>query len=455
MARYFRDPIGYMSHLYQTHGNVARLVAGGNDPLFFHPGPRRLSTIFAFGPECNREVLTQPDVFESGVLRGPGSCAWLVHNMSSANREHRAEQRRMMAPAFARNHLQVYRDDIIRYTQQMLDRWRVGARIDLPSELEHMAANVASKTFYGQDPDSGKQTLAALARAIASALFSPLTMVPLDLPGSPYRKFLRTAEQAGEAVLEEIRARRATGAQGDDVLSMMIRVQDTEAIELSDAELIGNAFTLFLAGHDVPANAMTFTLYLLSQHPAVMADLLDELDHELGGRPPLFEEVWKLPVLDRVVRESLRLLSPAILLWRQLTSDAELLGHELPAGSEVLLSPYITHTSPAVYTEPKRYQPRRWEEIKPTPFEYLPFSYGFRKCLGAALAEMWLKIVVSMVVQRFRLQIIPEARIDLAVTFTMRPKPGLPMVIQPQDRQFQQSRARVRGRLAELVEIDF
>lgn len=452
VGRHFRDPLGNMYRLRDRFGNVSCLVQGGNSPLVFRPDGRQASTVFGFGPECNCEVLTQPDVFESDFLRSPPGHDWLGDNMVAANRDRRAAERRLMSGALTRNHLESYYDDMVSLTERMLSSWQVDQTVRLVDELEDLTADIASKTFYGQDPRQEEQTLAAVARDTARALFSPVSMIPIDLPGSPYRRFLALVGRAEAVIREEIGKKREAGTPGDDVLSMMIRAHDEGDMQLSTGHLVGNAFALFLAGHDVPANALGFVFLLLAQHPEVAADLQDELDARLGGRPPTMDQIWKdLPVLDQVIRESMRVLCPAILLWRRVTSDTSLGGFAIPAGTEVVISPFMTHRDPAIYPRADCFLPSRWQEIRPTPFEYLPYSYGARKCLGMAFVEMLLKIVVSSTLQRYRLEMLPRNRLDLQVTFTMKPKNSLPMVIRPQDREFARSKGEVAGRVAELV----
>ena len=453
VARHMANQVTSMEALRRQYGDVACLVKSGNQPLFFRPSQRKSLTVFAFGAQRNREVLAQPNVFESDFLRAPEKCQWMIHNMGSANREHRARQRRMIMPAFTRNHLQVYHTDIVDLVNKMFSRWELDKTIDFAEEMENFTAAVASKIFYGQDPEQHHRNLANIARDIANAQFSPATMIPLDIPGSPYRRFLKMADQAGAAVLEEIQRRRTAGCGGNDALSIMIKAHDEDDTKLSDAELIGNAFSLFLAGHKAPAAGLALTLFLLAQHPTAMAELVDELEGHLNGEPPKFEDIWKLPVLDRVVRESLRLLCPAMIVWRRLTSAAQLGPYEVPAGSEILVSPYMTHIDPEIYDQPKKYLPERWNQIKPSSFEYLPFSYGARKCLGAALGEMLVKLVVAMVSQRFRLQIVPGTKIDFQISFSIRAKPGLPMVVRRQDRRFHESSGEVRGFVRQMVDF--
>lgn len=456
LLRYFRDPIRTMAQARERYGDLSCLAQGGNDSLIFQPLPQRSATLFAFGAANNRQVLTQPDLFESDVMRAPRQCPWLGDNMASANGSERLQQRRTMMPALTSEHLKAYHPYFVQLTDAMLDRWEVGQTLNLTDEIESLTSAIASQTFYGQVLGEDPDALASLARQVAKAMFSPINQLPINLPGTPYRRFENLSKRAETSVLAEIERRRQGDSDGDDILSMMLRAIDEGNVGISQRHLVGNAFTLFLAGHDVPANALGWTLYLLAQHPEVMADLLDELDEALGGEPPTYAQVFKLPLLDRVIRESMRVLSPAIILWRRTSAPTELNGYDIPVGSEVILSPYITHVDEDLFPRPLRFDPQRWETgKKPSAFEFLPFSYGARKCLGAAFAEIQLRITVAMIVQRFRLELIPDTQVDLSVTMTMKPKDGLPVIVRPQDRHHTRSKAPQRGAIGSMVDIDF
>ena len=302
LARFFLDPLAGLANLRRRYGNVACLVQGGNGPLILAPGAEPSSTVFGFGPECNQQVLTQPNLFESDRLRAPKECPWLGEAMFAANRRDRSFQRRLTLTGLDRGHLKEYYLDVVHFAEEMLDRWRPGERICLASELERFAVNFASKIYFGQDPEEHHQNFAAISREITAKLVSPTTLMPVRFPGSPYMRFLELTQKAEASIEAEVAQRRAPGWDGKDAFSMLLRASDESATPLSDKELIGNAFALFVAGHDVPANSMALILYLLAQHPETSAELLDELDSEVGGGPPTFEGVWRLPALDRVFR---------------------------------------------------------------------------------------------------------------------------------------------------------
>jgi cytochrome P450 len=190
----------------------------------------------------------------------------------------------------------------------------------------------------------------------------------------------------------------------------------------------------------------------LSQHPDVARDLEDELETVLRGSAPLVDDLARLPLLDAIVKESLRILPPVPFHPRIVAEDTVLLGHRLPAGSEIFLSIFHMHHDPAVFPEPNRFLPRRWETIKPSVYEYNPFSAGPRMCIGASFATMEIKLILAILLQRFRLEMPDRARVDPRVAITMAPKGGLRMRVRRRTDGASRGGG-VRGRVRELVDL--
>lgn len=221
---------------------------------------------------------------------------------------------------------------------------------------------------------------------------------------------------------------------------------------MTDAELLGQAATFFVAGHETTANTLAWTLFLLAQHPQVVAELAEELDGLLRGEPPTIKQLAQLPLLEAVVKESMRLLPALPLLFPRTVAEPTELGTcALPKGARVVVSPIVTHRQPALFPEPMRFRPERWQKLQPSAYEYIPFSAGPRMCIGAGFASMTLRIVLAMVVQKFRLELAPDARISRHVRSSiMAPKHGIPMtVLGPEHRLRRQER--IRGDIHELV----
>lgn len=444
LMRFLADPVGYLRVLHAEHGPVARLVDDGK------------AWVAAFGPSYNRQVLSDTGHFYSpSLLPFPapsGSAAQrLDAGLISMNGAQHRQQRRLMLPAFHRRYVETYRDEMQAITERCLERWRPGQELDIAAEMQRITLLVASKTLFGIDATAEAERYGAMISRFLSMLMSPASVVfPYDLPGAPFRQLLALAEQI-EAIYRAMIATKRAGGPQHDVLATLIEARDEDGAAMTDAELIGQAQNLFVAGHETSSNALTWTLFLLAQHPQIANDVLDELQGVLGGAAPSLAQLGQLPLLERVIKESMRLLPPAPLVARVAMQPFAFGPYQLPAQTSVMISHYITHHLPELYPEPERFNPDRWLTIDPSPYEYLPFSAGSRMCIGSTFAMMEIRIVLAMVLQRFRLSVRPNLRIDRRVTLTMSPKGGMPMRVAAQDRRF--ARVAVRGNIQEMVDL--
>lgn len=444
LIRLFSDPFTMLRDLYATYGEVVAIAR--NDRSF----------VFGFGPDANHHLLANPDVFQVGktnVIRFQKDSAIeriFSHNLLAMNGAHHRQQRKLMQPAFHRQRIAGYNDDMIAVTQRMLDRWQPGQAIDLVVEMKQLTQRVAVKTLFGVDDDVELDRVGGLLRRTISLTTSPLFfLLPLNIPGLPYHRIERMALEL-ETYIRQVIARKRTQPPTGDVLATLMHVRDEDGAKLSDDELIGHAFALFVAGHETTSNALVSTLFLLHQHPGVAADLIDELDGTLHGAAPTLDQIGNLPLLERVIKESLRLLPPAIIGTRGAAEDTELGGYAIPRGTDVFYSEFITQRMPDLYAEPAQFKPERWATLDPSPYEYLPFSAGPHMCIGWAFAMQELRVVLALLLQRYRLALQPNARVDLSVR--MQAKHGLPMQVHRQDRQYR--RVPVRGNIRELIDLN-
>jgi len=217
-------------------------------------------------------------------------------------------------------------------------------------------------------------------------------------------------------------------------------------------KLLGHVGSPFAAGHETSGNALTWTLLLLSQHPQVASDLVDELEGELRGEPPTVEQLGRLPLLENVLKESMRIIPPAPVTWRRAAHSIEVGGYEIPEGTEVYASIYETHHMPELYPEPERFDPGRWETTDPGTYEYIPFNAGPRRCIGASFAMMEIKVVLAVLLRRYRLESLPQ-KVDRFGFPVISPKGGLQMVVHRQDRRFGRGVGGIRGNVREMVKL--
>ena len=465
IIKFSKDSVAYSRQLFEKYGNLVSLVKGGGTRLY-SPYPERPGTVFACGPEVVRQVATQPDVYYKCPLTGPiyryrqesertKALNHFLVGIFGANEDRHKQQRKLMMPAFHNQRLSSYLQDMVSITADELHQLEIGRVQNLATAMQQVTLRIASKSFFGEDIGAeGASTGELLHAALEVQSSLALRLMRFDVPGLPWHRYLNLTEQYGQAMQSLIAAKRARGTDDPDILSMLMQVQDEETQEkLSEEELLGHVGVIFIAGHETSANALTWTLLLLSQHPQIMSDLLDELEAELQGAPPTLEQLRSLPLLERVIKESMRVLSSVPWNGRVTAKPTELCGYHLPKGTEVFVSISQTHHMPELFPNPEDFDPSRWETINPTAYEYNPFSAGPRICIGAGFAMMEIKVILAMLLQRYRLEFVPENPIDRAGTIVMRPKYGLSMKVHAQDRQFAEGVGKVEGNIRDMVNL--
>jgi cytochrome P450 len=254
-------------------------------------------------------------------------------------------------------------------------------------------------------------------------------------PGN--RAFLRARQTLDSVVFDIIARRRRGETQGQDLLAMLMEAQDAETGErMTDAQLRDELMTLFIAGYETTANALTWAWYLLSQHPEVEQRARGEVAQVLGERAPGPEDIPRLRYLSQVLEESMRLYPPAWVMVRQAREEDVLDGIRIPADPRLIVavSPYVIHRQPRFWPEPERFDPERFspERAADRPkLAYLPFGAGQRHCIGSHFAMMEMVLVLAGVLRRFRPRLVPGRSVELEPLVALRPKGGLPMLLEP------------------------
>jgi cytochrome P450 len=444
---FVRDPLLCMRRLYQDHGMVAALDDKG----------QRL--VFVFGPEYTRQVLSDARLFQSRffAIRGPRNSPQrhLTCGLLSMNgEEHKRHRRMVMGPLQKKSHT-AYHPLLVTLADEMVREWRPGQVRDIFRDMTRHMLRVTSSVLFGLDlPELAYEIGHLTERWVA--MNHEVGMGAFVADGKITSAYSRLLDVAG-ALEEKIRAliehRRSSTAPGQDLLSLLIRAHDETGAGMTDAELIGQAALLFGAAHLTTANTLTWTLFLLAQHPSIASALAAELAEVLDGSAPSLEQMDRLPLLDRVIKESMRIL-PASAYSQRVTAEPTDLGPlHLAKGTPVIFSQIITHHMPEIFSGPRQFRPDRWQTITPSPFAYFPFAAGPRMCVGAGLALVILKITLSVILQRYHLSVVPGASIDGKVHFTMfNPTSGMPMLILPPTAPF--TCAPVAGNIHELVALE-
>lgn len=349
------------------------------------------------------------------------------------------KQRKLSQPAFHRQHMEGFLEQMVRATGDMLDRWDHDiaperATFDLHREMMRLTFRVVGLTLLSTELDGEASAIGeALNVALewANQYVESLVRIPPWVPTPKNLKFSKAKDTLDGLVDRIIQARRAAGDPGRDLLGMLMSATDAETGErMSDKQLRDELLTLVLAGHETTANALSFLFYLLSRHPDVRRRVVAEADEVLGGRAPTLADLKRLEYTTMVIEETMRLYPPAWVLERQAVADDVVGDFVIPKGTVVGISPYMIHRNSKLWDNPEGFDPERFSKARSEgrgKYHYLPFGGGPRFCIGNAFALMEMQVIVPMVLARARLDLEPGFRLELDPAVTLRPKHGIPM----------------------------
>ncbi len=423
---YRRDPIALFSRLRAEYGDVAG----------FRIGPERF--VLLSHPDHIRDVLvTHHRNFEKGIGLQRAKVL-LGEGLLTSEGEYHRRQRRLAQPAFHHRRVESYGAVMVEYTERTVSRWEDGATLDVWQEMMRLTLAIVGKTLFDADVEEDARDVGESLTTVLdlfNLMLLPFAPAILRLPLPPTRRF-RTARDRLDAVISRLIAdRRAAGTDRGDLLSMLLLAQDAEdgSGGMSDEQLRDEALTILLAGHETTANLLTWSFYLLAQHPDFEAALHAELEDALEGRLPTATDLQKLPYTRLVLTETMRLYPPAWVIGRRALGPFEVGGYTLPAGAVLLMSQYLVHRDARYYPEPERFMPERWsvsaDSSRPR-HAYFPFGGGPRQCIGEGFAWMEGMLLLATIAQSWRLRLAPGHRVGLRPQVTLRPAHGMRMALQ-------------------------
>ncbi len=362
-----------------------------------------------------------------GLVAGEGT-SWL-------------RSRRLTQPAFHRDTVKGVADIFATTTGRLLDAWERkaagGTALDVKSEMMNLSlGNLATALFQADlsgEIDRVEPMVAALLEHTNRRLTGPIDVQTLPLPVS--WEFDRNLATLDDILYRLIRERRAN--PGTDLVSMLLAAVDEETGEpMSDTMVRDEVSGFFIAGHETVSSALTWTWYLLSKNPECWRRVKDEVDAVLQGRVPTAEDVPRLEYTTRVLHEALRLYPPIFVLMRFAVDDDLMGEYRVPARSNIVLCPYVTHRHPDFWDNPDGFDPDRFLPERSAGrhrLAYFPFAGGPRKCIGDSFAMMQMPIVVAMIAQRWRLDLVPGTPVVAQPAISTRPKDPLWMTLTPVD----------------------
>ncbi|MBL8134620.1 MAG: cytochrome P450 [Anaerolineae bacterium] len=422
-----RDLIGFLNQQFDDYGDIVMLDVGGEKSvLLSHPD------------HLHELLVTKADDFHKGADYKDterGLARFMGNGLLTSDGEFWKRQRRLVAPGLHARRIAAYAETMVEMTERMMGHWESGARLDIDQEMMRCTMMIVGKALFHTDVEQDTERVGEIM-TVLQQMSTPLDFIPAWVPTPKRIRVRRAIEDLDRLVYGMIQEWRVEGVDHGDLLSMLLLARDDDGNAMSDKQARDEVVTLFLAGHETTANAMNFLWVLLSQNPAVEARLHEELDAVLGGRAPTLDDLRLLPYTEMVVKEAMRLYPPAYSFGRQAIRDTSIGGYAVPAGTAITVLNYRTHRSPKYWESPDQFQPERFSPEREGQIEkyaYVPFGGGPRICIGNSFAMMEARLMLATIAQRYRLRLSEGYQVRLDPLITLRPRGGLPMLVEQRE----------------------
>ena len=424
--QYRRDPANFLLHLAREHGDIVSFRIG------------RQLVYLLNRPDFIQDVLVthQRNFKKSRVLQR--AKALLGEGLLTNEGESHLRQRRLVQPAFYRDRLVSYANTMVTCARTASERWKPGETRDLAEEMMRITLAIVGRTLFSKDVERDASEIGKALTDVLSTfdtLLLPFAPLIQRLPVPKFLRAKRARRFLDRTIYQIIADRRASGEDTGDLLSMLLLAVDEEGSGgMTDKQVRDEALTLFLAGHETTATALTWTWYLLSQNPHADERMRSELKRVLGERLPAYTDLPSLTYTEMVFAESLRLYPPAWAIGRTVKASTRIFNYEVPKGAICLMSPYVMHRSPRYYPEPEQFDPERFRpEAKQNrpKFAYFPFGGGPRVCIGERFAWMEGVLLLATIAQRWRFNLVPNQIIEPHPQITLRTRHGVKMILRP------------------------
>ena len=417
LSGFVRHPLTFLQEIAEKHGDCVETTMLGRPWVFlFHPDDVEELLVGHAGDLARDDyshVLKR--VLGEGLLTSDGDL-W-------------KRQRRLASAAFTPKRIREYAEAMSSVTEHGLTRWQNDERVQLHEEMSHLTLEVVADVLFGANVSTADVDTVRESMEVFNVLFaqSPETIfrIPTWVPTPLNRATARALSKLDALIARIVEARRKSGERRNDVLDALLAATDEDGSRMDDKQLRDEVVTLFLAGHETTALALTHALYAIAKHPDVKRRLWAELDEVLAGRLPTQADVGKLVLTERIIKESMRLHPPAWLTGREVAKDFTLGRKRLAKGTQVLVSQWIVHRDPRWWPSPEAFDPDRFdpELVKVRPrFSYFPFGGGPRVCIGNHFAMMEAILMLAIVAQRWDVELLPFEELHFSPSVTLRPK---------------------------------
>lgn len=437
---FIRDPIKTLTSIAREYGDISHFKLG-RQHLYLINNPDYIEKVLIYD---HRNFKKGKRLQVAKGLLGEG--------LVTSEGDFHKRQRRLIQPIFHPKQIKNYGKIITDYANRIQERWNDGDTLDIQKEMMQLTLSIICKSVLNYDIETETQEVAkalTVCRNYSKRLQNPIGHVLNKIPILPKVRGAQKAKKILDTLvyglIEERREKENDtpheDKKYDDLLTKLLHAQDTTEsetdIKMSDSQIRDEVMTIFIAGHETTANALTWTFYLLSQNPIIEKQLHAELDCILRdkdgkNRIPTVEDIPKLLYTEKVFRESMRLYPPIWSIGRYVDYNYTVGNYTIPIGSTLLMSQYVMHHDPRYFSEPEQFNPSRWtEEFRAhlPRFSYFPFGGGIRGCIGESFAWMEGILVIATIAQNWVFRLVPHQHVELDPMITLRPKYGMKMAL--------------------------
>jgi cytochrome P450 len=430
MPEFNRDTLGFISRIARDYGDIV-------STRFFY-----IPAYFLYHPDHIEYVLAtnSKNFIKPLSLRSPFFHRLLGNGLLTSEGDFWRRQRRLAQPAFHRERISAYAQVMVKDTELLLSSWRDGEIRDLHRDMMHLTMKIVTHTLFNVDVASDAEKVTSALSILVEPFSSQATLkwiLDNRLPTPGNRRFHRMAEQLDEVIYRIIAERRKSDKEDQgDLLSMLLQAHDEDGSQMTDQQLRDEVITLFLAGQETTALALSWAWYLLAQHPEAEERFWQELDEVLRGRQPEASDMPNLKFTEMIAKESLRLYPPAYVVGREAVEDCEIGGYHVPAKMQVFMPTWVVQRDARFFDSPEEFRPERWtpELMASLPkYAYFPFGGGPRVCIGNSFAMMEIVLLLATIAQKFQLKLVTN-KVELLPAMSLRPRNGIRMMVKSRDK---------------------
>jgi cytochrome P450 len=456
LRQFVRDPINTLSNIAREYGDISHFKLG-REHVYLINNPDYIEKVLIYDHrnfKKGKRLQTAKAVLGEGLVTSEG--------------DYHSRQRRLIQPIFHPKQVMMYGSIVSDYAAHMRDGWNEGSTVDISHDMMRLTLRIICKSVLNYDVEAEAQQVGkalTTVRKYSKRLQSPIGHVLDKISILPAPKKAREAKNELDSLvyglISDRRQQEESGSDKrlNDLLTRLLQAQDSNPQattmstsstststsmststngKMSDKQVRAEVMTIFIAGHETTANALTWTFYLLSQHRDIEKKLQDEIDsvvdHRTGNnvesKIPSVEDIPKLQYTEKVLRESMRLFPPVWTMGRYVENDYPVGEFTIPAGSSILMSQYVMHHDPRYYENSEEFNPERWTDEFKTHlprFSYFPFGGGIRGCIGEPFAWMEGILIIATIAQKWTMDLTADQRIKLDPAITLRPKYGMKM----------------------------